>query len=52
MSKAISPSEVSAHATVENGLYIIIDGNVYGLASFVDEHPVMIPDRYLNLTSN
>ena len=39
MSKAISPSEVSSHNTVEKGLYIIVDSNVYDMTGFVDEHP-------------
>lgn len=39
MSKAISPSEVSAHNSVDTGLYIIIDSNVYDMTGFVDEHP-------------
>lgn len=39
MSKAISPSEVASHNTVEKGLYIIVDKNVYDMTSFVDEHP-------------
>ncbi|MCJ1477899.1 hypothetical protein MMC13_006572 [Lambiella insularis] len=39
MTKSISPSEVSTHTTVGTGLYIIIDGSVYDLTNFVDEHP-------------
>ncbi|KAI9841571.1 MAG: hypothetical protein M1837_000617 [Sclerophora amabilis] len=39
MSKTISPSEVAAHNTVENGLYIIVDGGVYDMTGFIDEHP-------------
>lgn len=39
MSKAIAPSEVSAHNSVDTGLYIIIDSNVYDMTGFVDEHP-------------
>ena len=35
MSKAIAPSEVAAHNTVDNGLYIIIDGNVYSMSGFI-----------------
>lgn len=31
--------DVAEHNTVDNGLYIIIDSNVYSMASFVDEHP-------------
>ncbi|MCJ1325014.1 hypothetical protein MMC10_001676 [Thelotrema lepadinum] len=36
MSKAISPSEVSAHST---DVWIIVDGNVYDMSGFLDEHP-------------
>ncbi|EOD45953.1 Cytochrome protein [Neofusicoccum parvum] len=39
MSESFSAKDVASHNTVENGLYIIIDGSVYSLASFVDEHP-------------
>ena len=39
MSKSISPSEVSAHDSVDKGLYIIIDANVYDMTGFVEEHP-------------
>ena len=39
MSKSISPSEVAAHNTVETGLYIIVDGSVYDMTGFIDEHP-------------
>lgn len=39
MSETFSTKDVASHNTVENGLYIIIDGSVYSLASFVDEHP-------------
>ncbi|MCJ1260036.1 hypothetical protein MMC24_007876, partial [Lignoscripta atroalba] len=39
MSKAISPSEVAAHSTVDKGLYIIVDSNVYDMTGFIDEHP-------------
>lgn len=39
MSKSISPSEVSAHNSVDKGLYIIIDSIVYDMTGFVDEHP-------------
>lgn len=39
MSKTISPSEVSAHSSPEKGMYIIIDGNVYDVTNFIDEHP-------------
>ena len=39
MSKSITAKEVQEHATQEKGLYIIIDGGVYSMADFVDEHP-------------
>jgi len=39
MSKAFTQKEVAEHNTVENGLYIIIDGGVYEMSGFVDEHP-------------
>ncbi|KAF2268589.1 cytochrome b5 [Lojkania enalia] len=39
MAESFTPKQVAEHNTVDNGLYIIIDGDVYGLASFVDEHP-------------
>lgn len=37
MSKQITANEVKEHSTVEKGLYIIIDNDVYEMASFVDE---------------
>ena len=39
MSKSISPSEVQSHSTVEKGLYIIVDSQVYDMTGFIDEHP-------------
>jgi cytochrome b involved in lipid metabolism len=39
MSKQITANEVKEHSTVEKGLYIIIDNDVYQMDSFVDEHP-------------
>ena len=39
MSEQFTTKDVASHNTVDNGLYIIIDGNVYGMAGFVDEHP-------------
>lgn len=39
MSKSISPSEVSAHNTVDTGLYIIIDSSVFNITGFINEHP-------------
>ena len=39
MSQTFTVKDVASHNTVDNGLYIIIDNEVYGMASFVDEHP-------------
>lgn len=39
MSETFTTKDVASHNTVDNGLYIIIDGSVYSLAGFVDEHP-------------
>ncbi|KAF2835055.1 cytochrome b5 [Patellaria atrata CBS 101060] len=39
MSESLTAKQVAEHNTVDNGLYIIIDGSVYGLSSFMDEHP-------------
>jgi cytochrome b involved in lipid metabolism len=39
MSETFTGKDVAEHNTVDNGLYIIIDSNVYSMASFVDEHP-------------
>lgn len=39
MSELFTPKQVAEHASVEKGLYIIVDQGVYKLDSFVDEHP-------------
>jgi len=39
MSKTFTPADVAAHTDAKSGMYIIIDTNVYNVASFVDEHP-------------
>lgn len=39
MSKQFSAKDVGEHNTVDKGLYIIIDSNVYEMGGFVDEHP-------------
>jgi cytochrome b involved in lipid metabolism len=39
MSKTFSAAEVASHKTVEDGLYIIIDGGVFDVSKFIDEHP-------------
>lgn len=39
MSEQFTTKQVAEHNTVEKGLYIIVDKDVYKLDSFVDEHP-------------
>ncbi|KAG9206585.1 hypothetical protein B5807_05437 [Epicoccum nigrum] len=39
MSESFTTKQVAEHASVEKGLYIIVDNGVYKLDSFVDEHP-------------
>jgi len=40
MSKTFTAADVSKHtATASDGMYIIIDGSVYDVTHFVDEHP-------------
>jgi cytochrome b involved in lipid metabolism len=39
MSESLTPAQVAEHSTVEKGLYITIDGSVYKMDTFVDEHP-------------
>ncbi|EXJ88708.1 cytochrome b5 [Capronia coronata CBS 617.96] len=40
MSKTFTPAEVAKHtAKADDGMYIIIDGSVYDVTNFVDEHP-------------
>ncbi len=39
MSKQFSAKDVGEHNTVDKGLYIIVDSDVYEMAGFVDEHP-------------
>ena len=39
MSKEFTAKDVGEHNTVDKGLYIIIDSNVYEMGGFVDEHP-------------
>ncbi|QIW95967.1 hypothetical protein AMS68_001485 [Peltaster fructicola] len=39
MSKSFTTAEVADHSTPEKGLYIVIDGGVYEMAKFMDEHP-------------
>jgi cytochrome b involved in lipid metabolism len=39
MSKVFSSKEVSEHKTVENGMWVVIDGTVYDVTQFINEHP-------------
>ncbi|KAI2486314.1 cytochrome protein [Pyrenophora tritici-repentis] len=39
MSESLTVKQVAEHNTAEKGLYIIIDGDVYKLDTFVEEHP-------------
>ncbi|KAJ5777129.1 Cytochrome b5 [Penicillium odoratum] len=39
MSQSFTPADVAAYSTVDKGLYIIIDNNVFDVTKFVDEHP-------------
>jgi cytochrome b involved in lipid metabolism len=39
MSQTFTPKQVAEHNTVDKGLYISIDGAVYDVSKFVDEHP-------------
>jgi cytochrome b involved in lipid metabolism len=39
MSESLTTKQVAEHNTVEKGLYIIIDSEVYKMDSFVEEHP-------------
>lgn len=39
MSKQFTANDVKEHNTVDKGLYIVIDSNVYEMGGFVDEHP-------------
>ncbi|KAI5288098.1 hypothetical protein KEM54_005470 [Ascosphaera aggregata] len=38
MSK-FTKADVANHNKAENGLYIIVDQNVYDITNFIDEHP-------------
>jgi len=49
MSKTFSTSDVASHNKSDN-LYVIIDGDVYDLTKFQDEHPGMFSS--LSLISN
>ena len=40
MSKVFTEADVAKHtATASDGQYIIIDGTVYDVTNFIDEHP-------------
>lgn len=39
MSEQFTAKDVAEHNTVDKGLYIIVDSNVYQMDGFVDEHP-------------
>ena len=40
MSKTITQAEVSSHTSPDKGgMYIIVDGSVYDVTHFVNEHP-------------
>jgi len=39
MSQSFSTAEVAKHKDADNGMYIIVDENVYDVTGFVDEHP-------------
>ncbi|KAH4006450.1 hypothetical protein HBI56_033520 [Parastagonospora nodorum] len=39
MSESLTTNQVAEHASVDKGLYIIIDSDVYKMDTFVDEHP-------------
>ncbi|KAK3177588.1 hypothetical protein K4F52_009639 [Lecanicillium sp. MT-2017a] len=39
MSQTFAPSEIAKHKDKENGIWLLIDDNVYDVTNFVDEHP-------------
>jgi cytochrome b involved in lipid metabolism len=39
MSESLTTKQVAEHNTVEKGLYVIVDGDVYKMDTFVEEHP-------------
>ena len=39
MSQSFTPADVASHNSADNGMYIIVDNNVYDVTKFVDEHP-------------
>jgi cytochrome b involved in lipid metabolism len=39
MSESFTTKQVAEHNSIDKGLYITIDGTVYNVSDFVDEHP-------------
>jgi len=39
MSKSFTTNDVKEHSAVDDGLWIIVDNDVYEMKGFVDEHP-------------
>lgn len=39
MSQSFTAKDLASHNSIDNGLYIAIDGSVYDVSKFVDEHP-------------
>lgn len=39
MSQTFTAKDLASHNSIDNGLYIAIDGTVYDVSKFVDEHP-------------
>jgi len=39
MSKSFTTNDVKEHASEDNGLWIIVDNDVYEMKGFVNEHP-------------
>ncbi|KAI9787506.1 MAG: hypothetical protein M1839_000036 [Geoglossum umbratile] len=39
MSKTFTTDDVAAHKSADTGMYIIVDGGVYDITGFVEEHP-------------
>ncbi|PHH59979.1 hypothetical protein CDD81_2338 [Ophiocordyceps australis] len=39
MSQKFTPAEVSKHKDADNGIWLIVENNVYDVTKFMDEHP-------------